>query len=296
MMRESHLAGVAEAISAQIGARCAPRPEQSVSGGSINTCYQWRYEAGLLFVKIAQPSGADMLQAEAEGLNELAGANAVRVPKVMAQGVTEAAAFLALEWIDSRPARTAVRTLGEQLARQHRVTAKAFGWHRNNTIGSTAQINTWAADWIEFFRERRLRFQLQLAEQRGYGKLLEPLGTRLLEHLHQFFEGYQPIPSLLHGDLWGGNWFADENDAPVIFDPATYYGDREADIAMTYLFGGFGPAFYEAYEESFPLDANHRSRRELYNLYHVLNHANIFGSGYASQAREMMRRLLAQVR
>jgi protein-ribulosamine 3-kinase len=295
-MRDPTLAGVAEALSHESGAKCAPMPERTVSGGSINTCYQWRSSQGMLFVKVAAKDESAMLEAEAAGLGELASAKAVRVPRVAAQGVTQRVAFLALEWIDPRPPRTAEATLGQQLARQHRVTAPDFGWQRDNTIGRTPQLNGRMGDWIEFFRERRLRYQLDLATRNGYGAQLESGGSRLLEHVGEFFTTYRPVPSLLHGDLWGGNWFADPADHPVIFDPATYYGDREADIAMTHLFGGFGRKFYEAYEAAWPLDEGHSTRRPLYNLYHVLNHANLFGGSYAQQARQLIDQLLAQVR
>jgi len=149
---------------------------------------------------------------------------------------------------------------------------------------------------LEFFRERRLRYQLELASQRGFARDLEEPGHRLLEGVGALLEGHRPEPSLLHGDLWAGNWFADGEDRPVIFDPAVYYGDREADLAMTRLFGGFGRAFYSAYETEAPLPPGHAVRAELYNLYHVLNHANLFGGGYARQARSIIDRLLAEVR
>lgn len=290
-------ASVAAEITRLSGLTCAPSPERRVSGGSINACYRWLTEGAPLFVKIGGSAAAPMLEAEAEGLEELEAAHALRVPKVLARGQIQAAAFLALEWLErgAADARSETR-LGTGLAAQHARVAAAFGWRRDNTIGSTPQANGQLVSWVEFYRERRLRPQLALAAARGFGALLGASGERLLEAVPQLLEGHRPVPSLLHGDLWGGNWFATEHGEPVIFDPAVYYGDREADLAMTRLFGGFGRAFYRAYEEAAPLPPGAELRTELYNLYHVLNHANLFGGGYAAQAREMIDRLLAEVR
>jgi fructosamine-3-kinase len=271
-----------------------PQPARRVHGGCINESYRWESRSGPLFVKIAPAGQRVMFEAEADGLGDLASANAVRVPRVLACGADEHNAFLALEWIDlarsSSPAAGA--KLGEQLAHQHRATSERFGWRRDNTIGSTPQVNTASASWTEFFRERRLRYQLELAARNGYGGRLQELGAELLEHVDTFFADHRPAPSLLHGDLWGGNAAVDSEGAPVIFDPAVYYGDREADLAMTRLFGGFSAAFYASYEAAWPLPQGASSRVDLYNLYHVLNHANLFGGGYEAQAESMMQRLL----
>jgi protein-ribulosamine 3-kinase len=294
---ESGFEAIARELSALLGNECAPEPEGAVSGGSIHRSYRWRCGDTTLFVKVAHYSGAAGLEAEAAGLEELSGAHAVRTPAVRARGTAGRSAFLALEWIDSRPAgRAAEHRLGEQLAAQHRVTAPQFGFATDNLIGRTRQANGWLDDWAEFFRERRLRPQLALAVQNGFAERLESPGARLLESLDALLAGHQPPASLLHGDLWAGNWLADSRDEPVIFDPAVYYGDREADLAMTRLFGGFGRAFYDAYQTAAPLPAGHAVRAQLYNLYHVLNHANLFGGGYVGQARTSIDRLLAEVR
>lgn len=287
---------VCDELSELLGARLAPSPVARIRGGCISDAYRWYAGHTPLFVKVGPARAADALQAEAAGLDELRGANAVRVPRVLAVGKAASAAFLALEWIEfSSSSRAAETLLGEQLARQHRITAEKFGWHRDNTIGSTPQLNERTASWVEFFRERRLRYQLDLARRNGYGGPLQEEGAALLERLPAFFEGYDPKPSLLHGDLWGGNWAADPSGAPVIFDPAVYYGDREADLAMTRLFGGFGQAFHAAYESAWPLEGGAAARVTLYNLYHVLNHLNLFGAGYLLQARGMISRLLASL-
>jgi protein-ribulosamine 3-kinase len=289
-------AAIARGIAHSIGSGCREAPESRVAGGSINVCYRWLSDAGPLFVKVAASQALPMLEAEAAGLAELAAAQAVRVPRVRAIGAADGRAFLALEWLAAGRADGACqRLLGEQLAALHRVTAGRFGWSRDNTIGSTPQVNTPCSDWTEFFRERRLKPQLALAASRGYTQL-EPWGERLLESLPQLLAGHRPRPSLLHGDLWGGNWLALATGEPAIFDPAVYYGDREADLGMTRLFGGFGAAFYGAYEAAAPLPDGASLRCELYNLYHVLNHTNLFGGGYAAQACAVMQRLLSQLR
>ena len=233
-----------------------------------------------------------MFFAEAEGLSELGAANAVRVPAVLAADLDGNTAFIAIEWLEfERNSVTSERLLGEQLAAMHRVTRERFGWHRDNTIGLTPQHNAWSHDWVAFFGEHRLGYQLELAASKGFGGELQELGGRLRKRLPVFFENYAPAASLLHGDLWGGNW-ATCAGSPVIFDPAVYYGDRETDLAMTRLFGGFGRRFYQAYEASWPLEPGHRDRQHLYQLYHVLNHLNLFGSGYHGRAMALMRELL----
>ena len=177
----------------------------------------------------------------------------------------------------------------------HRTTRAEFGWVRDNTIGATPQPNTPDPDWVRFWARQRLGFQLALAARNGHGGALQRLGETLLGRLPDLLD-HAPAPSLLHGDLWGGNLGYMRDGEPVIYDPAVYYGDREADLAMTELFGGFGGDFYAAYREAWPLDPGYASRRDLYNLYHVLNHLNLFGGGYLGQALNLLGRLLAQVR
>jgi len=287
------LAALAREIAALTGSACASAPERSVSGGSINTCYYWSSGLGPMFVKVGPRASHTAFTAEADGLRELQAARALRVPRVLASGVADTAAFLALEWIERGPSGAACeRRLGEGLAALHTVTAPRYGWRRDNTIGRTPQENAWSADWIEFFRERRLRPQLALGERQGFPRRLSASGARLLEALPALLAGHRPQASLLHGDLWGGNWLASSAGEPVLFDPAVYYGDRETDLAMTHLFGGFGAGFYRAYESAAPLPAGAALRAELYNLYHVLNHANLFGGGYAAQAQSTIDRLL----
>ncbi len=183
---------------------------------------------------------------------------------------------------------------GAGLAAMHRCTSEKFGWKRDNTIGATPQINKYTSGWVQFWREHRLGYQLQLARVNGHTGKLQVLGEKLMAKLDSFFPGPDPAASLLHGDLWSGNYSFDSAGQPVLFDPAVYYGDRETDIAMTELFGGFPAVFYAAYRESYPLDPGYDIRKTLYNLYHILNHLNLFGGGYRHQAEQMMGRLLAE--
>ena len=262
-----------------------PRP---VSGGDISSAWRLDAPGQSIFLKTGPCSSYEMFSAEAEGLQELAQANAVRVPAVLAFGEHAGNAFVALEWLRLGNADSACeRLFGQQLAALHRTTKPQCGWHRNNTIGLTPQHNPWSDDWVEFYREHRLGYQLELAARNGFTGALQTEGARLLKRLPIFFENYSPVESLLHGDLWGGNWACFEGQ-PVIFDPAVYYGDRETDLAMTRLFGGFGKAFYDAYESSWPLQPGYRERVDLYQLYHVLNHLNLFGSGYLGRAMALI--------
>lgn len=268
---------------------CHPTP---VSGGDISAAWRLVTAVGDLFIKTGPKSVSDMFAAEAAGLSEISKTNTVRVPRLVATGQTETAAFMALEWLQLEAVDAiAERRFGEQLADLHRTTKDRYGWHRDNTIGLTWQLNSWDDDWVEFYRERRLAFQLRLAANNGFTGELQDRGSRLLKRLPIYFDAVSPDASLLHGDLWGGNWGCSKG-RPVIFDPAVYYGDRETDIAMTRLFGGFGAAFYEAYESSWPLPDGHRERQYLYQLYHVLNHLNLFGSGYLGRAISLIDKLL----
>ena len=289
------IADIAAAVGRATGKPFAPHDARAVHGGDISQAFTLADGARTVFVKVQPVSNKALFQAEAAGLEALARARAVRVPDVVCQGEAGQRAYLVLEHLAFSSRGDAAR-LGRQLAGQHRVSAPQFGWGTDNWIGSTLQPNGWTADWIEFWRTRRLGFQLDLAAKHGYGGMLQADGERLLARLDAFFDAYAPAPALLHGDLWGGNHGYLADGSPVIFDPAVYYGDRECDLAMTELFGGYAPAFYAAYREVWPLDAGYAVRRTLYNLYHVLNHANMFGGGYVGQAARMITQLLAELR
>ena len=267
-----------------------------VGGGCINECFLVRGSRRAFFVKLNTPERAPMFAAEAAGLEEIGRTSTIRVPRPLCHGTSAAASWIVLEHFELGSADSkAMCVLGTNLARLHRVTAPRYGWTRDNTIGSTPQPNDWSEDWIAFWRERRLGHQLRIAVASGQGGRLLDDGERLMEKLPAFFAGYVPEPSLLHGDLWSGNAAMTGSGEPVVFDPATYYGDRETDLAMTELFGGFPRSFYDAYRAEHPLDPGYDARKTLYNLYHVLNHFNLFGGGYGAQAGRMIGQLLAQV-
>ncbi len=267
-------------------------PPRRVGGGDIAAAYQLDTATGKIFLKLMPEREAGVLEAEADGLAAIAATDTVRTPAVLGQGVAAGDAWLAMEWLPlERLGSVASGELGRQLADMHRATNDRHGWHSDNWIGRTPQQNTWHSDWVGFYRDHRLGFQLDLAAAHGFAGRLQRRGKELMAALPGFFSDYQPAPSLLHGDLWGGN-AASSNAIPVIFDPAAHYGDRECDIAMTRLFGGFGGAFYQAYEEAWPLDAGYSRREALYQLYHVLNHLNLFGGGYLGRAESLIDQLL----
>lgn len=286
---------IAAAITQAAGVPFEPSNITPQGGGCINQSFCISSHAGpIYFVKLNTAGKLPMFIAEARGLNELAASKAIRVPRPIAHGICDAHSFLVLEYIDLN-GRADMALLGAQLAQLHRTQANQHGWHQDNTIGVTPQSNNWSNDWITFWREQRLGIQLELTKRNGLTGKLQQLGEILSARLDEFFVGYQPVPSLLHGDLWGGNHGFTTQGIPVLFDPAPYYGDRETDIAMTELFGGFGISFYTAYRTAYPLHTDYKLRRDLYNLYHLLNHANLFGGGYARQAEQMMTILLKRI-
>lgn len=294
------IAAISRDVSAATGGHFRADARRPAGGGCINSAMVVEGGGKRYFVKLNDARALPMFEAEAAGLAEISRSRTIRVPTAICAGVHGENAYLVLEFMDlGRCDSAGAERLGRALAAMHRVQAEQFGWTRDNTIGSTPQINTRSDDWISFYVETRLDFQLDLAVGNGYGGQLRKKGERLMSGLAAFFVAYHPAPSLLHGDLWGGNHGCLRGGAhdgdPVIFDPAVYYGDREADIAMTELFGGFPPRFYSAYREAWPLDAGYGVRQTLYNLYHVLNHANLFGGGYAAQAESMMDSLLAEI-
>jgi fructosamine-3-kinase len=292
-MNSTNWTNVAAALSdfgISVVSDIAPR---SVAGGDISAAWRLQTTDGPLFLKTAKASGFDMFEAEANGLSELADANAIRVPDVRAVTNYGDEAFIALEWIEfGAPETETSREFGQKLAALHRQTQEQHGWHRDNYLGLTPQPNNFTDNWLDFFRERRLGHQLRLASDNGYGSALGQAGEKLLNNLDTFFVGYNPSPSLLHGDLWGGNW-SSANGHAVIYDPAVYFGDRETDLAMTRLFGGFSEEFYEAYDDSWPLHDGHEHRIALYQLYHVLNHLNLFGGGYLNRSVSLIKNLSA---
>lgn len=267
---------------------------QTLSGGCINQAWAASLSDGSRwFIKQNQAARADMFAAEADGLHAIRQTQTLYAPEPVAWSVEDSSAYLILEYLDFH-GRSQPQQAGEQLAEMHRHSAEQFGWFRDNTIGATHQSNRQQADWVGFWRRERLGFQLQLAKRNAYPARAYEQGLQLSAKLEVFFDDYQPQPSLLHGDLWGGNIAYLTDGRPVVFDPAVYYGDREADLAMTELFGGFGADFYAAYNAAWPLDKGYKVRKTLYNLYHILNHFNLFGGGYGMQAARMTEQLLAK--
>jgi protein-ribulosamine 3-kinase len=286
---------VASAISNATHRPFEMRGAAPVGGGSINESYRLEGADGTrYFLKLNDSRHLAMFIAEAAGLEAIAATNTIRVPLPITHGSAGGQSYLVLEHLELS-SRGNAKLLGDQLASLHRCSSSQYGFAQDNFIGTTPQPNLWQDNWIDFWREQRLGFQLRLAAQNGYGGQLQSLGTKLQDALPAFFEGYTPKPSLLHGDLWSGNHAFLADGTPAIFDPAVYYGDRECDLAMTELFGGYGTDFYAAYRAAYPLDSGYATRRELYNLYHILNHANLFGGGYAGQAARIMQKLLAEL-
>lgn len=283
-------------ISAATNSQFVVKESYPIGGGCINQAFRVVDGLQRYFVKLNTPSSLAMFAAETDGLMEIHQSHTLRVPLPVCYGQNDDTAWLVLEYMDiNHGTRGKASDLGVQLAVMHRVTAQQFGWTRNNTIGQTPQINMLSSDWIDFWRTQRLGYQLDLAKVNGFNGKLQTLGERLIIDLDKILSGTPPSPSLLHGDLWNGNYAYDEMGNPVLFDPAVYYGDRETDIAMTELFGGFATDFYSAYRHDYPLDSGYNIRKIVYNLYHILNHLNLFGSSYRHQAEQMMNVLLAEI-
>ena len=274
---------------------------EPVSGGCIHTALRLDGEdaSGKTkhFAKLAPIERVPMLAAEAEGLAAIRAAGAVRVPAVLAQGDDGEMGWLLLEWLDLEGLSAASgAALGTALAAQHRLPQAKFGWEKDNFIGASPQENGWSEDWLAFWGDKRIHAQLRMAMKKRYPSKMIDRGERLLTDCGEFFRTHKPVPSLLHGDLWGGNASALADGTPVVFDPAVYCGDREADLAMTELFGGFPKDFYAAYRAAWPLDEGYPVRRDFYNLYHVLNHANLFSGSYVEQGARLIERLIAEIR
>lgn len=248
------------------------------------------------FVKTFAGHG-DVFEAEADGLRSIAATGTIRTPHVVTSGSTPASAFLVLEYLDLRPMQgDDGKRCAEAVAALHAIPGTDYGWRRDNYVGKTPQLNTPLGDWPTFFATRRLRPQFEMAALRGYRGTLQAHGERIRDKIPAFFLERRPTPSLLHGDLWSGNIAVLADGTPVVFDPATYHGDRETDFAMCELFGGLPESFYATYRSTAPLAEGYAQRRALYNLYHVLNHLNIFGGGYLREAERMAKAVVDYLR
>ncbi len=270
---------------------------RGVGGGCIHRAELVELAVGrTLFVKSNAQAPAGMFESEAAGLEALGAVGVIRVPGNTRVGEADGTRFLVMEAIEEGPSGARFsRRFGRALAEQHRAgSGEAFGFEGDNYIGATPQPNPWTGDWVEFFREQRLGFQLRLARQAGLSdRTLDTLGDRLLDRLDEWIDLPDDPACLIHGDVWSGKYVVDKAGDPVLVDPAVYYAHREAELAMTRLFGGFGAGFYQAYEEAWPLPPGSAERQEIYGLYHLLNHLNLFGSGYYGRCVSTLRSLVA---
>ncbi|CAH8269334.1 unnamed protein product [Arabidopsis lyrata] len=262
----------------------------SVGGGCINLASHYHTDAGSFFVKTNRSIGPAMFEGEALGLEAMYETRTIRVPKPHKVGeFPTGGSYIIMEFIDFGGSRGNQAELGRKLAEMHKAgkSSKGFGFEVDNTIGSTPQINTWSSDWIEFYGEKRLGYQLKLARDQYGDSAIYQKGHTLIQNMASLFENVVIEPCLLHGDLWSGNIAYDKNSEPVILDPACYYGHNEADFGMSWC-AGFGESFYNAYFKVMPKQPGYEKRRDLYLLYHYLNHYNLFGSGYRSSAMSII--------
>jgi fructosamine-3-kinase len=281
---------IEDCISQASGRSFAISDQSSLGGGCIHDAARITGEDGRSF--FAKRNSIDHLpsfEAEAFALDMMAATRTIRVPRPLGTCSAGRQAALVLEYLPMGGRGGDWQAMGRQLALLHRHTGKQHGWDHDNWIGSTPQINTPCDGWIEFYLQFRFQPQVRWARQRGL-RLAD--AEALADVVPAFFSGYDPLPSLIHGDLWAGNAGFLEDGTPVIFDPAAYHGDREAELAMTEMFGGYPAAFYEGYASEWPLDPGYATRKQLYLLYHTLNHYNLFGGGYGSQSESIIRRLL----
>ncbi|WP_321277110.1 fructosamine kinase family protein [Thiomicrorhabdus indica] len=286
----------ARTLSSHLGKPIDIQSASAVHGGDINQAYRLQTSLGDLFIKLNQSHFLPMMQAEAVSLDWIANTNTLTCPKPLATGEFNNQCWLVMPFHQLTSHGDDAQR-GRALAEMHQQIRKEptpFGWFNDNFIGKTLQKNTWQNNWARFYGEQRLRPQLELSRLNAGSQRLFDLGNELIEHLDFWFEDYQPVASLLHGDLWAGNSAFLVDGSPFIFDPASYFGDRETDLAMTELFGGYSSDFYRGYNEVFPLNKGYQQRRELYNLYHILNHFNLFGGHYAHQATNTIENLIRQ--
>lgn len=252
---------------------------EPIHGGSINTTGKLIHDKGVFFIKWNNHP-LDLFTKEKLGLQMLKSANAIKIPQVIGSGRVANQNFMVLEYIKTgNPSTSFWQDLGQGLSSLHRITDTHFGLDHSNYIGLLHQDNKFSSSWVDFFIEQRLIPQVRLCQDKG---LLDNTLTTGFERLYAKLKDLLPCekPSLLHGDLWSGNILCNQSSTPYLCDPAVYYGHREIELAFTRLFGGFDQKFYEAYNESLPLRPGFKSRIDLYNLYPLLVHANLFGASY----------------
>jgi len=270
------------------------KENKPIYGGDIAQSHVLIFESGRKYFLKSGVYNDRMFPTEANSLIELSRSNTIRVPRVL---IVEPE-FLLIEYIEpGQKVSSFFEEFGRQFAEMHHFKAKYFGLFEDNFIGHTPQQNipqsNQATNWTKFYFEKRLLFQFKLAESRGLSSSFLNNSFKLLENkIESILKTDDALPVLLHGDLWSGNYLADKNGNPVLIDPAVYYGHREADLAMTKVFGGFSPSFYSAYDEAFPLADGYEYRENIYKLYHILNHLNLFGMSYQAQAVNLIQRYL----
>ncbi len=292
-MKHPAFSFIEDALRRQLGADFRLRSATATSGGDSHASFIIGDGARSCFVKLGTREQRPMFEAEADGLAAIAATDCLRVPAVLLVDESPDHAFLVLEHLPLQPLATAAdgQRFAEALAQMHRHCGDRFGWPRDNFIGRTQQTNAPEANWARFFVECRLRPQLALAAANGHDEGLRAAGERLCDRVPALFLDYRPQPSLVHGDLWHGNAAMLADGTPVVYDPAVHYGDRESDLAMAELFGGFPEAFYASYRQAWPLHEDHVQRKPLYCLYHLLNHLNLFGRGYLRECLRIINSL-----
>ncbi|HRP75017.1 MAG TPA: fructosamine kinase family protein [Rhodocyclaceae bacterium] len=293
MITHAALATLERAIRDAVGESFRALNCDAVSGGCIHRALVVSDDNSHFFVKLNDVTALPMFEAEVDGLAAIAATGTFRTPAVVTYGHDDRHAFLILEHVDIRPLQSAAdgERFAEMLVAMHDATGERFGWHRDNYIGSTPQTNTPMDNWALFFGRRRLQPQLALARANGFTGDLQRQGECLIDRLPALFLDYRPDAALLHGDLWHGNAGVLPGGEPVIFDPAVHFGDRESDLAMSELFGGFPSAFYAAYRRIRPMHDDYEQRKMLYSLYHILNHLNLFGQSYLREATRLIAKL-----
>ncbi len=282
-------------VSATLGRPGRLEPGQPVGGGDIHRSFRGRFDGVDLFIKTNTPGAAAMFEAESQGLVSMGENAALRVPRPLCHGNNEEHAWLVMEFVELGRNGDA-HALGRGMAELHRLHGPRYGWRHDNFIGSTPQANEWSDSWQDFWWRQRLLYQSNLAVANGCPPALAARVRDLESVFPELFKDYQPAPSLLHGDLWSGNFGYTVTGAPVVYDPACYFGDRETDLAMTELFGGFEAGFYAAYEKAYPLHEGYPRRKKLYQLYHVLNHFNLFGPSWLPRVETLVDELAREER
>ena len=266
------------------------RQIRAISGGDVNEAFLVETSKRRYFVKLNHRQPIDFFQFEADGLQKIASTKTIAVPQVYGIAEIDGTSMLWLEWVEGHKTKESAKLLGEQLAMMHSHEGTQFGYGKSSYVGNLQQTNALYDDWLSYYRDVRLKGQFEQGRTRGFicGQREELLWA-LLDQLHDWIPT-QPKKSILHGDLWGGNWMAGIGGAPYLIDPSILYGDHEFELAFTELFGGFDAVFYEAYQSVFPLSFEYDERKEIYQLYYLLVHLNLFGEAYGGAIDRILKK------